>query len=116
MNESTGWFLVIVVACAVWFVGATCYNFYVADIPRIHNGHVIYVAHFYGKLNNEPYTDVEVLTYSGDTHHIYFWGHPELNLSTNYHIHTVIEPHFHMLPFPHWLQRERITEIEVIER
>jgi len=94
---------------------STAYSLYVNKIPKTHGGHIIYISYRYNKLYNYDWTDVEVLTYSGDSHHIDFWGHPEFELNTNYRIHTEIRWKFYLFPIPIWEGHELITKLEVIE-
>ena len=114
MNEETGAILFGVAILLVLGGLAAGHALYINDIPRIHNGHIIYVSQRYSKLNNFEWTDVEILTYSGDSHHVQFWGHPEFELNTNYHIHTVFRCRFLLLPFPRFKRLELITDMEII--
>ena len=107
------WLIIIVLSgLGVMFTaGALFYT----GVPKVHNGHIIYVSHLYNKLCDYKYTDIEVLTYSGDSHHIYFWGHVDFELNTNYHIHTIVKYRFYFAPFPLWTDKELITEIEIVD-
>lgn len=98
-----------------FFILGSASAFYNNGIERTHNGHIIYVSHNYNRLNNYEWTDVEVLTYSGDTHHIYFWEHVSFQLNTNYHIHTKQEYRLMYFITPHWEMNEVITELEIIQ-
>lgn len=92
----------------------TMFARYNDGIPKTHNGHVIYIAHHYNKFRDYNWTDVEILTYSGDSHHVYFWGHVDLELSTNYHLHTIVDYRYLPSPIPTWHNKQLITEVEVI--
>jgi len=93
----------------------TAFALYNQGIPRVHNGHVIYVSHNYHKLYDYYWTDIEILTYSGDSHHVYFWGKVDFVLNTNYHIHTIKDYRLIFFPFQTWEVNELITEIEIID-
>ena len=83
-------------------------------IPITHIGEVIYTSHRYAKWNDYNYTNVEVLTYSGDSHHIYFWEHIDLELGKVYEIHTVLHWERGRM-FPYWFVRlEEIVELREI--
>ncbi len=68
----------------------------------------------YASFWDYEWTDVEVLTYSGDSHHIYFWGHVDFELRTNYHIHTVKDYRFLFFIGPSWKMMESVVEMEVV--
>ena len=115
--ESLGLIGAILILCGalygVYLCCDTAYSLYTNGIPRTHTGHIIYISHRYNKLYNYDWTDVEVLTYSGDTHHIQFWGHPEFEMDTTYRIHTEIRKRFYSLPLPAWQSKELIIELEI---
>lgn len=114
-NEALKALLVVVSAALIAISSiSTSYSLYVNNVPKTHNGHIIYVSQRYNKFYNYDWTDVEVLTYSGDSHHIRFWGHPDFELNTNYHIHTIIRCRFYLFPVPSWQLKQLITELEVI--
>ena len=116
MNDNDKMTLIVIVGILLFFGAVlTGMALFANGIPRTHNGHIIYVSHRYDKLYDYDWTDVEVLTYSGDSHHIYFWGHVDFDLNTNYHIHTVKESRFFPLPFPVWETKETVTELEIVE-
>ena len=121
-NDNLTTFGALVICVVMWIVLAgvalgieTMFATYNDGIPKTHNGHVIYVAHHYNKFRDYEWTDVEILTYSGDSHHIYFWGHVDLEMGTNYHLHTIVDYRFILAPIPTWHTKQLITEVEIIE-
>ena len=86
-------------------VGAVYYG----GIPRTHKGSIIYVDHRYNKWCGYRWTDVEVLTYSGDTHHVQFWDHVNFDLDKTYEIHTIRE--YKLFLNNGWVCYERVVEL-----
>ena len=102
-------FICIIGFMAVDTIGALYYG----GIPRTHKGSIIYVDHRYNKWCGYRWTDVEVLTYSGDTHHVQFWDHVDFDLGKTYEIHTVRE--FKLFLNNGWVSYERIMELTEVE-
>jgi len=65
-------------ANAAWFEG----------VETVTTGTVVLHQLRYDKFWNMKYTDLEIRTYSGDTHHVRFLGHTDLEHETAYRITT----------------------------
>lgn len=115
MDDWKAWTILIVGFLLVIGIVDTAHALYINGIPQVHNGHIIYVSHRYDKWYKYEWTDIEILTYSGDSHHMKFWGHPEFSLNTNYHIHIELRSKFFFNVLPMWVTLNEITELEVIE-
>lgn len=92
----------------------TALAFYFSDIPQTHKGSVIYVAHRYNKWCGYDYTVIEILTYSGDSHHIKFWDHIDFDLGKTYEIHTIEV--YRLFLNAGWSSNEKVVEIIEIEQ
>ena len=118
LRDVLAWTGIILLVCGVLYGVFICidtvHSLYTNGIPRTHKGHIIYISHRYNKFYNYDWTDVEVLTYSGDTHHIQFWGHPEFEMDTTYRIYTEIRKRFYLFPLPSWQGNELIIKLEVV--
>ena len=82
-------------------------------IPQTHEGQVIYVAHKYNKWCGFEYTDVEILTYSGDSHHVEFWEHVEFDFGKTYKTYTLKE--CNLFFNSGWIVKERVIDVIEIE-
>ena len=111
----------------LWYIGgfivfmglinasALYWTWYNQGIPATHQGSVIYVQHKYNKWNDYEWTDVEMLTYSGDTHHVQFWDHVDFEIGTSYKIHTVRDIRRNRM-FPYMMiRKENVVKLEIIE-
>ena len=108
--------LALLLICVIgWNVNALYWTNYNQGIPATHQGSVIYIQHRYDKWNNIEWTEVEMLTFSGDTHHVHFWGHVDLETGISYKIHTVRDiRRMRMFPYE-MLRMETIAELEILD-
>jgi len=105
----------IIVICVVgWMAIMTLGGFitknYYHGFPKTHQGSVIYITHKWNKWGNFNYTDVEMLTYSGDSHHVKFWDHVDLEIGHEYVINTKVEYQWFDL-IVGWMDYERVVKI-----
>ena len=110
----TGTFIVVsVLTFGIVNTMAVGWNLYSQGIPKSHTGSIVYVSHNYNRFYKYEYTNVEVLTYSGDSRHNQFWGHVDFDLGETYTIHTIKE-NIYFFPWE-WVSNELIVEMYKIE-
>lgn len=106
---------VYILLALVWNVTSVISVSWYQGIPSEHVGSVIYIRHQYNKWYDYNWTDVEMLTYSGDTHHVQFWDHPELEIGVSYEIH-VIRDYRRQSEAPwRWPCFNKIVSLEIVD-